>query len=194
MKRYTMAQIAEIAGGNLLCGDGEYLVSGYAIDSRETLPGEVFFALKGAATDGHRFIPQVLDKGCKCLVISDEDKLPEGAKEAATIVVVENPLLALQALGKDYLASLPIKKIIGVTGSVGKTSTRDMMYYIASTKYVTGRNKKNYNSSTGLPLSILEFPENTEIAVLEMGMDAPLSCNKPASMTSPPCPSTIPIR
>ena len=170
MKRYTIAEIAQITKGKVLYGDESYKVSGYAIDSREVLPGEVFFAIKGAATDGHRFIPQVLGKGCNCIVASDETKLPEEAR-LANVVLVEDALKALQELGKSYLASLPIKKIIGVTGSVGKTSTRDMMYYVASSKYKAAKNKKNYNSSTGIPLSVLEFPEDTEIAVLEMGMD-----------------------
>lgn len=171
MKRFTIAEIAKIAGGKILCGDGDYLVEGYAIDSREVAPGEIFFALKGLVTDGHRFIPQVLEKGCKNLVISDENMLPEGATKDGNIVVVENPLKALQALGVAYLDSLPLKKKIAVTGSVGKTSTRDMLYYVASTKYKTAKNKKNYNSSTGIPLTILEFPEDTEVAILEMGME-----------------------
>ncbi len=170
MKRFTIAEIAQIAKGKILCGDGSYLVSGYAIDSRETAPGEVFFAIKGAVTDGHRFIPQVLERGCNCLVISDETKIPENT-ENLNIVLVENPLKALQALGIHYLDSLPLKKKIGITGSVGKTSTRDMTYYVCSTKYKTAKNKKNYNSSTGIPLTILEFPEDTEVAILEMGME-----------------------
>lgn len=171
MKRFTIAEIAEISGGKVLCGDGSFLVSGYAIDSRETEPGNVFFALKGLVTDGHRFISQVIERGCNCLVISDETMLPENI-EGLNVVVVDNPLKALQALGVHYLNSLPLKKKIGITGSVGKTSTRDMTYYVASTKYKTAKNKKNYNSSTGIPLTILEFPEDTEIAILEMGMES----------------------
>ena len=170
MKRFTMAEIAEISKGKLLCGDGSFLVSGYAIDSREAVQGEVFFALKGLVTDGHKYIPQVLERGCNCLVVSDETKLPENL-DGINVVLVENPLKALQDLGVHYLDSLPLKKKIGITGSVGKTSTRDMMYSIASTKYKTAKNKKNYNSSTGIPLTILEFPEDTEVAILEMGME-----------------------
>ncbi|MBR6529500.1 MAG: hypothetical protein IKT62_05640 [Firmicutes bacterium] len=142
MKRFTIAEIAEISGGKVLCGDGSFLVSGYAIDSRETEPGNVFFALKGLVTDGHRFIPQVIERGCNCLVISDETMLPDNI-DGLNVVVVENPLKALQALGVHYLNSLPLKKKIGITGSVGKTSTRDMTYYVASTKYKTAKNKKN---------------------------------------------------
>ena len=185
MKRFTIAEIAEITGGKVLCGDGAYLVSGYAIDSREAVPGEIFFAMKGAATDGHRFIPQVLEKGCNCLVISDEKQLPEGALETANIVVVADALKALQDLGTHYMNSLPIKKKIGITGSVGKTSTRDLTYYVAGSKYKAAKNKKNYNSSTGIPLSILEFPEDTEIAVLEMGMERPGEIAELAELVHP---------
>ena len=185
MKRFTIAEIANISGGKVLCGDESYLVSGYAIDSRETTPGEVFFAIKGAATDGHKFIPQVLEKGCNSLVISDEKQLPEGAEQKANIVVVEDALKALQALGKHYLNSLPLKKKIGITGSVGKTSTRDMTYYVINEKYKAAKNKKNYNSSTGIPLSILEFPEDTEVAILEMGMEVPGEIKELAELVEP---------
>ena len=171
MKRFTIAEIAEITGGRVLCGDENYLVTGYAIDSREIAKGEVFFAIRGAAMDGHIFIPQAIEKECGCLVISNENMLPEDAKKKTNIVVVEDAQKALQSLSIYYLEELPLKKKIAVTGSIGKTSTRDMMYYVASTKYRTAKNKKNYNTSTGIPLSILEFPADTEIAILEMGME-----------------------
>ena len=131
----------------------------------------MFFAIVGENNDGHDFISQVIKKGCKVVVVSDESKVPQ--TEGTDVILVKNTTTALQELAKYYLRLLPLKKKIGVTGSVGKTSTRDFMYYVASTKYKTGRNKKNYNNAHGLPLSILEFDEDTEIAVLEMGMDQP---------------------
>ena len=133
MKRYTIAEIAQITKGKVLYGDESYKVSGYAIDSREVLPGEVFFAIKGAATDGHRFIPQVLGKGCNCIVASDETKLPEEAK-LANVVLVEDALKALQELGKSYLASLPIKKIIPPIIKVKQKLTRNSFLLFNSTQ------------------------------------------------------------
>lgn len=173
MKEFTVSEIALATGGKVAAGCGENIVRGFSIDSREISPGMMFFAIVGENNDGHDFINQVTEKGCTAVAVSDEGRVSEAAEAGADVILVENTTKALQLLAKYYLNMLPIKKKIGVTGSVGKTSTRDFMYYVAASKYKTGRNKKNYNNAHGLPLSILEFDEDTEIAVLEMGMDAP---------------------
>lgn len=171
MREFTVPEIIEAVGGQLVRGDGKNKIKGISIDSREIEENMMFFAIVGENNDGHDFISQVIKKGCKVIVVSDESKVPQ--TEGTDVILVKNTTTALQELAKYYLRLLPLKKKIGVTGSVGKTSTRDFMYYVASTKYKTGRNKKNYNNAHGLPLSILEFDEDTEIAVLEMGMDQP---------------------
>ncbi len=171
MREFTVPEIIEAVGGQLVRGDGKNKIKGISIDSREIEENMMFFAIVGENNDGHDFISQVIKKGCKVVVVSDESKVPQ--TEGTDVILVKNTTTALQELAKYYLRLLPLKKKIGVTGSVGKTSTRDFMYYVASTKYKTGRNKKNYNNAHGLPLSILEFDEDTEIAVLEMGMDQP---------------------
>lgn len=172
MKTFTIDEIVKAVGGRLIRGDGSQRICGFSIDSREIEPGQMFFAVVGPNNDGHRFLKQVAEKGIRAMVVSDESKVPEEAAEA-DIILVRDTVKALQQLSLYYLSLMPIKKKIGVTGSVGKTSTRDMMYYVASAKYKAGRNKKNYNNAYGIPLSILEFDEDTEIAVLEMGMDSP---------------------
>lgn len=173
MRTFTIREIINATGGKLIRGSDEALVRGFSVDSRETEAGGMFFATVGARNDAHDFIKDVIKKGCKSMVISNPGKLPaedeEGA-EGLNVILADDVLKALQDLAKWYLGTLPLKKKIAITGSVGKTSTRDMMYYVASTKYKTGRNKKNYNSDFGLPLSILDFEQDTEIAVLEMGM------------------------
>lgn len=171
MREFTVPEIIKAVDGRLVSGDGKNKIKGVSIDSREIKEDMMFFAIVGENNDGHNFIDQVLKKGCKVVVISDESKLSQN--EGTDIILVKNTTAALQKLAKYYLKLLPLKKKIGVTGSVGKTSTRDFMYYVASTEYKTGRNKKNYNNAHGLPLSILEFDEDTEVAVLEMGMDNP---------------------
>lgn len=171
MREFTVPEIIEAVGGQLVRGDGKNKIKGISIDSREIEENMMFFAIVGENNDGHDFISQVIKKGCKVVVVSDESKVPQ--TEGTDVILVKNTTTALQELAKYYLRLLPLKKKIGVTGSVGKTSTRDFMYYVASIKYKTGRNKKNYNNAHGLPLSILEFDEDTEIAVLEMGMDQP---------------------
>lgn len=172
MKEFKIAEITGAVGGELIKGEESYSVKGFSIDSREISEGQMFFAIVGERNDGHDYIRQVADKGCNSVVISDIEKLPEGIADI-NVILVENTTRALQSLAAYYLDSLHLKKKIGITGSVGKTSTRDFMYYVSSVKYKTGRNKKNYNNAHGLPLSILEFDEDTEVAVLEMGMDAP---------------------
>jgi len=173
MKTFTIEEILKAIDGKLICGRKDDCVLGFAIDSRETEPQNMFFATKGSRNDAHDFIQNVIDKGCRSLVVSNLAKVPDKAvrEGSLNVILVDDALKALQNLAAWYLRTLPLKKKIGVTGSVGKTSTRDMMYYVASVKYKTGRNKKNYNSAFGLPLSILEFDPDTEVAVLEMGMD-----------------------
>ena len=171
MKVFTIGEIAEAVKGILISGEEKALVKGFAIDSRLVVPGNMFFPTKGARVDAHDFIAQVIDKGCTSFVVSCPEKIPEDKAGHLNVILVKDTLKALQDLAVYYLNTLPLKHKIGVTGSVGKTSTRDMMYYIASTKYKTGKNKKNYNSAHGLPLSILDFEPDTQIAVLEMGMD-----------------------
>ncbi len=171
MKIFTIGEILKATGGKLMCGNEQEQVSGFSIDSREVGSKDMFFATKGSRNDAHDFIPDVIKKGCRCLVVANMEKVPKADDDNLNVILTEDPLKALQDLAAYYIRTLPLKKKIGVTGSVGKTSTRDMMYYVASTKYKTGRNKKNYNSAYGLPLSILEFEPDTEIAVLEMAMD-----------------------
>ena len=180
MKAITVKEILQETGGRLLQGSTDRSMKGACIDSRQVQPENGFFAMKGEKTDGHAYLGDVLKKGCRILVISDEEKAPDQSvlgeaglkKEDVSIILVPDTLKALQQLAKYYIAQLPLKKKIAVTGSVGKTSTRDMLYYVASTRYKTGRNEKNYNNEFGLPLTILSFDEDLEVAVLEMGMDS----------------------
>ena len=171
MKEFTIGEITEAVEGKLLHGSKESRVRGFAIDSREIQENQMFFCIPGARSDGHDFIDQVLQKGIKAVAVSDESKVPCRLPDGTNVILVSDTTQALLKLAKYYLKMLPLKKKIGVTGSVGKTSTRDFVYYVSSVGYKTGRNKRNFNSAVGLPLSVLEFDEDTEIAVLEMGMD-----------------------
>lgn len=174
MRPFTVEEIMKAVGGTLVSGEKENIVYGICTDSRKAKLGDLFFPLKGENNDGHDFLGQVLESGCRTIVVSDESKVPKQAFAAqpgdADIIVVEDTTAALQALASYYLDCLPLKKKIAVTGSVGKTSTRDMLYYAVSTSFKTGRNPKNFNNYFGLPLSIMDFEPDTEVAVLEMGM------------------------
>lgn len=166
-----MQQIETGTGGRLITKidesfSAEQTVCRICTDSRKAQPGDLFFALIGDNHDAHKYLPQVAEAGCTCAVISDEDACPEGV----TAVLVDDTTKALQQLASWYLDTLDIKKI-AVTGSTGKTSTRDLTWYVCSEKYNARKNEGNLNNHLGVPLTILSFDDDTEIGILEMGMD-----------------------
>ena len=189
MRTFTVKEIIDATGGILLSGDESNEVYRVCTDSRKAGPGDLFFALKGENNDGHNYLAQVLESGCRTIVVSDESKVPKQAFQAqpgdADIISTEDTTAALQRLSAYYLDSLPLTAKIAVTGSVGKTSTRDMLYYALSTTFRTGRNPKNFNNGFGLPLSIMDFAPDTEAAVLEMGMSAAGEIEKLARLARP---------
>lgn len=189
MRPFTVEEIMKAVGGTLLSGQSDSMVYRICTDSRKAQPGDLFFPLKGENNDGHDYLKQVLESGCRTIVVSDEGKVPKQAFAAqpgdADIIAVADTTAALQALSSYYLDSLHLKKKFAVTGSVGKTSTRDMLYYAVSTTFKTGRNPKNFNNGIGLPLSIMDFEPDTEAAVLEMGMGAAGEIEKLAEIVRP---------
>lgn len=132
------------------------------MDSRKIEKDDIFFALNS----GKNYIPQVLEKGAS-LVICD-DKKWEGHEK---VVVVEDALKAMQEIAKEYRKSLPVK-IIGVVGSNGKTTTKDIVYSVLSSKYKCVKTEGNYNNHIGVPYTLLQIKENDEFAVVEMGMSS----------------------
>ena len=132
------------------------------MDSRKIEKDDIFFALNS----GKNYIPQVLEKGAS-LVVCD-DKKWEGHEK---VVVVEDTLKAMQEIAKEYRKSLPVK-IIGVVGSNGKTTTKDIVYSVLSSKYKCVKTEGNYNNHIGVPYTLLQIKENDEFAVVEMGMSS----------------------
>ena len=175
MKNLSISDIQKAVNGKLIYGNSSDMVSGVSIDSREVGLGDLFFAIVGEFNDGHKYIEDVLAKGCRTIVISNLEAIDkirnDIADKKANILLVNDTTDALVDLGKYYFSLLPIKKVVGITGSVGKTSTRDLTYAVMSSAYKVGKNIKNFNNRFGIPLSILRFSEDTEVAVLEMGMD-----------------------
>ena len=169
MKKTSIEQITKASGGKLIAAGSEKYITGIRHDSREVCPGDMFVAIKGENQDGHKYIPQVIEKGCAAVLVSDASAFPQDTD--VSVILVDDTVAAMGTIAAWYLDSLGIKRV-AVTGSVGKTSTRDMIYYVLSEKYNCGRHLKNYNNNIGLPISIFQFDENTEAAVLEMGMDA----------------------
>jgi len=175
MNKITIEEIIRATEGTLISGQNENFITGVKHDSRECGEGDMFVAIKGENQDGHKYIPQVVGKGCRTVLVSHTDGWYDEvsdivSKDDMNIIKVEDTIYALGQLASYYLSTLDVLKI-AVTGSVGKTSVRDMIYYALSEKYVCGRNLKNYNNFIGLPISIFQFDDETEAVVLEMGMD-----------------------
>lgn len=139
-------------------------VSGVVIDSRKAEKDCLFIAIKGARVDGHTFIPQVMEKGALCSV-SEQDL----GDVDYPYIRVESCEQALKDIAEHYRRSLDIK-VVGISGSVGKTSTKEMIASVLSQKYSVLKTEGNFNNEIGLPLTVFNIREEHEIAVLEMGI------------------------
>ncbi|MCI5721029.1 MAG: UDP-N-acetylmuramoyl-tripeptide--D-alanyl-D-alanine ligase [Firmicutes bacterium] len=167
MRKYTFREIEEITGGRQIAGSPDAEIDGVSFDSREVKAGELFVPVVGEVHDAHKFIPGAAERGCSCFLVSDAAAV-NGLECSA--VLVEDTTAGILKLAKHYLDSLSLKKV-AVTGSIGKTSTRDMVYAVLKEKYNTGCSKKNYNTEVGVAMTIFSFDESMEAAVLETGMD-----------------------
>lgn len=166
MKGLTLRRIAEVCGGTYIGSeeDGGREVSGITTDSRKAEKGFLFAAIKGERADGHDFIHQVFEKGALCVI--SERRLCE---PAGNYILVESTLDALKAIAQEYLEQLAIP-VVGITGSVGKTSTKEMIAAVLAQKYRVLKTAGNFNNELGLPLTVFRLCEEDEIAVLEMGI------------------------
>lgn len=148
-------------------GDAVFLakeVTNVAIDSRKVEKGGLFIALKGARVDGHSFIPQVMENGALCAV--SEQELGD---VSYPYIQVDSCEQALKDIAEHYRTSLDIK-VVGISGSVGKTSTKEMIASVLGQKYRVLKTEGNFNNEIGLPLTVFNIREEHEIAVLEMGI------------------------
>lgn len=167
MMKITIEKMTKAMNGKLLTGNPEDFITGVSTDSRKVNPGEVFFPLIGEQHDAHDFIAQVLERGCRTIVVSRDD-IPSGTA-GLNLIKVADTTKALQDLAAYYLSLFSIRKI-AVTGSTGKTTTKEMLYWIFSEKFKTVRNLGNLNNHIGLPLTIFTLEEDTEAGIFEMGM------------------------
>lgn len=166
MKHMTLSEIADACCG-IYCGDPAFLdceVSSVAIDSRKVIKDTLFVAIKGARVDGHSFIPQVMEAGALCS-LSEQDL----GDVDYPYIRVSSCTEALKDLAEHYRRSLDIK-VVGITGSVGKTSTKEMIASVLSEKYNVLKTEGNFNNEIGLPLTVFNIREEHEVAVLEMGI------------------------
>ncbi len=166
MKNMSLQKIAAACGGTY-CGSAdlsEREVSSVVIDSRKAEKDSLFVAIKGARVDGHSFIPQVMEKGALCAV-SEQDL----GDVPYPYIKVGSCEQALKDIAEHYRRSLDIR-VVGISGSVGKTSTKEMIASVLGQKFNVLKTEGNFNNEIGLPLTVFNIREEHEIAVLEMGI------------------------
>jgi UDP-N-acetylmuramoyl-tripeptide--D-alanyl-D-alanine ligase len=165
--KLPLTRIAEFlaVSGNY---DGSAVAQGYSIDSRTIQPGELFFAVKGDRFDGHDFVESALSRGAIGVVIR-KDQASRFADHPSNFLAVDDTLIALQTLA-TAVRKLWGKTAIGITGSMGKTTTKEAVAHLLSIKYRVHRTKGNFNNHFGLPLGLLTLEPEYNLAVVEMGM------------------------
>ena len=147
--------------------------TGVSTDSRTVKPGDCFFAIAGENFDGHDYIDEVFSKGAVCAVVSRCSK--EEAREMRDekrILRVDDTIKALGDLARQYRKKAGYK-VIAITGSVGKTTTRQITHHVLSQHFKTHQSPKSFNNNIGLPLTLLNSPKGTEIVIAELGSNHP---------------------
>ncbi len=179
MKPITIQNIAALIGGTLLCGDPNTLINGVCTDTRNVEYGTLFIPLSGERFDAHDFICDALDLGCAATLTSKKDICP---KKPA--VYVPNTLTALGKLASVYRQSFELP-LVGITGSVGKTTAKEMTAAVLSSSRSVLKTQGNFNNEIGLPLTLLRLEDHHEAAVIEMGMSGFGEIDRLAKIASP---------
>ncbi|MDD7482708.1 MAG: UDP-N-acetylmuramoyl-tripeptide--D-alanyl-D-alanine ligase [Clostridia bacterium] len=163
--KMTAWQAAQACGGELLCGDPQTPLTSFFTDSREVCTGGMFVPLKGERTDAHIFIEATLQAGAAGTLTQMDIPL----REDRVVIRVKDTLYALQEIGAWWRSQFSIP-VIGVTGSVGKTTTKEMIALALSASFSVMRTRGNQNSQVGMPLTLFQLEEEHDCAVVEMGM------------------------
>ena len=179
--RLTADEIASATCGEIIKGDAAREITGVARDTRTLRVGDAFFALTGEERDGHAFLEDAVGRGATVLVVSQK---PKGATGDAAVIVVADTLRALGDLAAHYRRQFDIA-LAAVTGSVGKTTTKEMTAAVLAAKGLTLKNAGNFNNEIGLPLTIFELSPKHKCAVLEMAMRGPGEIDRLAEIAQP---------
>ena len=171
MKNVTVEEILKITSGELIIGDKKLICENFSKDTRQIKENDTYIGIKGENFDGNIFWREALEKGAKCVIIQNIDFSKEKLNDISnkTIIKVENTLNALYKIAayKRKINNIPV---VAITGSVGKTSTKDMIASVVSQKYKTLKTIGNNNNNIGLPFTILRLKDE-EVMILEMGMN-----------------------
>jgi len=162
---WKIDEIFNVLGKKKGCAE-ETIITGFSIDSRTIKKGEIFIALDGVNYDGHKFIGQALDKGASLVIVNEKkykDKFP-----IITVKDTKETLIDLARYARNRIKSL---LVVAVTGSSGKTTLKEWLFKILKDDYNSHCNFGNFNNEIGMPLTLLNMPKNTQICILEVGMN-----------------------
>ena len=177
MKPITLKAVAEACNGTLF-GDPEQIITSIVTDSRQAHDGSLFAAIKGARSDGHRFIPMTVEQGAVCALCE------EAPAVETNYILVESTLVALKGIA-EYYRSLFTIPFIGITGSVGKTSTKEFISAVLAQKYKVHKTGGNFNNELGVPITLFGLEADHEVAVIEMGISGFGEMTRLAKMVRP---------
>lgn len=183
MKPITFAELAKMAEGILLQGDPASTIHSVHFDTRQLESGSLFVPIEGNR-DGHDYILQAVEQGAEAVLLSNQNKLPAELPQAVGVILVNDTLRAFQKLSAAYRLQFDIP-IVAVTGSNGKTSTKDIIAHVLGAKYPVYKTYKNLNNHLGAPYSLLQLNDTHEAAVLEVGMNHAGEIDLLASLVKP---------
>lgn len=184
MRKYQAKEIAEIVNGSIIAGDDKAEVTDCSTDSRERGEGLLFVPVIGERVDAHDYIADAYKNGMRVVFTSRGEVVP--GTEGMTYIKVEDTVAALQQLGAQVRSEFSIP-VVGVTGSVGKTTTKEMIAAALQTEKNTLKTAGNMNSQVGVPRMMMRLNEEHEIAVIEMGMSLPGEMARLAKVARPDC-------
>jgi len=170
VEKLTVKQVLEPLGARLVRGAEDSEFRGVSIDSRSIKEGELFFPFAGQNCDAHQFILGALSNGAAGSIANKEWEAPNNFPPDKFLIVVDDVLQALQSLAGFYQEYLAPPFVIGITGSNGKTTTKDLIASVTKQKYITLKTQGNYNNEIGVPLTLLGLEKQHQVAVIEMGM------------------------
>jgi UDP-N-acetylmuramoyl-tripeptide--D-alanyl-D-alanine ligase len=185
MDRISLSQIAEMAGARILQGSPEMLVSSVSKDSRTIQHGDLYVALRGENFDGNAYASDALARGAAAVLL-DSAETAHSISSQHPVLLVENGLAALTRLAAAWRSKLKLK-VVGITGSSGKTSTKDFTAAVLGSRLKVVKTSGNLNNHIGVPLSILAASSEDEVAVWEVGMNHPGEIAPLAALIKPDC-------
>ena len=182
--RVKLSDIEKACGGTLLWGDGDTVITGFFTDSRQAQAGTMFVPIRGERTDGHAYIPAALEAGASASFT--DHPIPEESAGGKPVLLVKDCREALQKTAAWYRDQFPIP-IVGITGSVGKTTAKEMVAQALTAKFRVLKTAGNQNSQIGVPLTVCGLKKDHTAAVVEMGVSMPGEMARIAGVVKPTC-------